>query len=123
MARFALLRHDSPRGLHWDFLLETGQQLRAWALPNLPQRGAELICEALSDHRLAYLDYEGEISGGRGSVTRWDQGSFDLQCGGDPQWLIELHGEKLTGSVSLQPLADQPERWRFLWVENVEPST
>lgn len=123
MARFTLLRHDSPRGLHWDLLLEIGPQLRAWALPCLPQRGAELVCEALPDHRLVYLDYEGEISGGRGSVSRWDQGTFELQCEGDPQWLVELHGEKLSGRVSLRPLADPPEKWRFLWGERSEPST
>ena len=120
MARFALLQHDSPRGLHWDFLLESGQHLEAWSLLSVPQRGLELICEALPAHRLIYLDYEGEISGNRGSVTRWDHGTFDLKCGGDPEWLIELHGQRLTGRVSLRRSTEQPEKWRFLWMTEDE---
>ena len=49
--------------------------LKTWACREPPQAGVEIPCEALADHRLAYLDYEGPISGGRGSVTRWDRGT------------------------------------------------
>lgn len=121
MARFALLQHDGHRGLHWDFLLESGQHLEAWSLPSLPQPGLELICEALPAHRLLYLDYEGEISGDRGSVTRWDHGTFDLHDSGPTQWLVELHGRRLVGRVSLRQLAEPPEKWRFLWMTEEKP--
>ena len=39
----------------------------------------EMDAEVLPDHRLAYLDYEGPISGDRGSVTRWDRGTYDVE--------------------------------------------
>ena len=76
MPRFVILRHDHPRGVHFDFMLEAGGVLKTWALPEPPRPGVEMECEALGDHRLAYLDYEGPISGDRGSVVRWDRGEY-----------------------------------------------
>ena len=78
--RFTILRHDGPEGLHWDLLLESGGVLLAWALPQFPQPGIEMTAEALPDHRLLYLGYEGPITGDRGTVAAWDRGdSLDRQ--------------------------------------------
>ena len=79
--RFALLIHESPRGLHYDFFLEKGDVLKTWALTQLPAPGLEIPCDALADHRPIYLDYEGPISEGRGTVTRWDQGTYSSKSG------------------------------------------
>ena len=113
MPRFAVLRHDSPRGTHWDFLLEMGSALRTWALPQAPEPGAELICEVLPDHRLAYLDYEGPVSGQRGSVARWDRGTYEVRRQSDLELVLQVSGEKLSGQVVLSQLADESGRWRF----------
>ncbi len=115
MARFAILCHDGPRGRHWDFLLEGPAALRSWALPQLPQAGAELICEALPDHRLAYLDYEGSISDGRGTVARLDRGTYAVVSENPQELLIELCGELFCGQVLLQPVPERPACWRFRW--------
>jgi hypothetical protein len=112
---FAVLRHESPRGLHWDFFLESGGVLRAWSLPALPAPAVELTCEALADHRLAYLDYEGPISEGRGAVTRWDRGRYSVCREDADELLLDLSGTKLSGHVSLRPVPGQPRQWRFLW--------
>jgi hypothetical protein len=117
MSRFAILRHQGPKCLHWDLLLEAGATLRTWALPASPTAGVELTCEALPDHRLAYLDYEGEISGGRGSVVRWDHGTYRLQHDDDDGLAIELSGTKLAGQVLLQRVVENPGQWRLRWVE------
>ena len=101
MPRFVILRHDSPRGVHYDLMLEEGDVLKTWALPQSPEVGAEILCDALPDHRLAYLDYEGPIAGGRGSVTRWDRGTCRIIEQSDTQWIVEFHGEKLVGRVTL----------------------
>jgi hypothetical protein len=113
MSRFAVLRHDSPRGLHWDLLLEMGPVLRTWALPQPPEPGAEMICQSLPDHRLAYLDYEGPVSGGRGSVARWDGGTYRIDRQTEEELVVELRGEKLSGRAVLSRLAEQPGRWRI----------
>ncbi len=113
MPRFVVLRHESPRGIHFDFMLEAGDVLKTWALPQPPEPGVEIECEALADHRLAYLDYEGPISGGRGSVRCWDRGTYSIVEQSDVQWVVELAGEKLAGTATLCRPAGAAQRWSF----------
>jgi len=119
MPRFALLIHDSPRGLHYDFFLEKGDVLKTWALPHVPETGLEIPCQALADHRPIYLDYEGPISGGRGTVARWDQGTYLIERWSDDEIVVELAGAKFTGRVELRRSANSPEKWRFVWKKSV----
>jgi hypothetical protein len=113
MPRFAILRHDGPQGSHWDLLLETGGVLRAWSLPQPPQPGVEMTAEALPDHRLIYLEYEGPISGGRGTVTAWDRGDYRWVRQDDAQLVIQLSGQKLAGRAVLRLLPGQARQWQF----------
>jgi hypothetical protein len=69
MPRFVILEHDHPE-LHWDFMLEAGAVLRTWRLAAPPALGQVVAAAASFDHRLLYLDYEGPVSGGRGTVRR-----------------------------------------------------
>ena len=115
MPRFALLCHDSPRGWHCDFFLERGELLRTWALPEVPQMDATLSAELLPDHRLIYLDYEGPISGNRGTVTRWDRGEYEVAVFQNDRVRVRLEGEKLVGDVELVRV--DSERWTFTWTE------
>jgi DNA ligase D-like protein (predicted 3'-phosphoesterase) len=115
MPRFVVLRHHSQRGEHFDFMLEAGGVLKTWALPRAPDAGVEIDCEALADHRLAYLDYEGPISGDRGDVSRWDCGTYAIERQNDREWAVTLAGNKLSGPATLLRSADDPERWR-LWL-------
>ena len=112
MPRYALLIHDSPRGLHYDFFLEDGAALKSWALPRLPEPGLEIACQALADHRSIYLDYEGPISSGRGTVTRWDQGTFVVGSWTESEIVVALAGTQLAGRVELRFEGGQ---WRFEW--------
>ena len=96
MPRFVILEHDWPT-LHWDFLLEAGAELRSWRLRSEPIIGAIVIAEALPDHRSIYLDYEGPVSGGRGSVKRWDYGTFEWIHDRENHFEIQLHGNILNG--------------------------
>src|SRR5206468_188087 len=80
--RFALLRHDvKPGEVHWDLCIEGAPEgkLHTWRLAApLPERAGEVVpAERSFDHRAVYLEYEGEISGGRGSVARVARGSLD----------------------------------------------
>ncbi len=120
MPRFALVRHDSPHGMHFDFFLEAGNVLRTWALPQLPERGLDMACEALPDHRLAYLDYEGPVSGDRGTVSCWDRGTYRIHRQDETQLVVELAGEKIVGRVALRNVATEmrsgeTQRWRLMW--------
>lgn len=117
MPRFVVLRHEMPAGAarpsHWDFMLECGGVLRTWALPQLPNAFEPQIVESLPDHRLAYLEYEGEVSGGRGSVSRWDAGSYEpanADGSSDASLIIRVAGSQLCGEVKLARVEDT---WSF----------
>lgn len=101
--RFVVLRHEGSAkykpGLHWDLMFESGESLRSWALTELPVAGREIEAERLPDHRLAYLDYEGPISGDRGSVGRWDSGDFELISESPEEWVLAIAGRRLSGRL------------------------
>lgn len=100
MPRFALLRHDHPV-LHWDLLLEHGSACRTWRLASPPGEVVDIAAEPLSDHRLTYLDYEGPVSGNRGTVVRWDAGRFVWITARDDCVAVLLRGGRWTGRLEL----------------------
>ncbi len=105
MPRFVILRHeyspDSSQRSHWDMMFEQGDVLFTWACQQLPDRGTSVEASQLADHRLAYLDYEGPVSGERGSVSQWDQGEYQVIERSPARWDVELQGEKLAGRLTL----------------------
>ncbi len=88
--RFVLLWHHIPTELqaklgpsHFDLMLEKRGVLVTWRIPRLPSgpfpaRFSDLGIACLPPHRIAYLDYEGPISGERGYVQRVDCGRYTL---------------------------------------------
>ena len=113
MPRFVILQHDAPQGLHWDFMLETGGSLATWALAAPPDSPQIVAADSLADHRLAYLDYEGPVSGGRGSVKRWDAGTYQPERRDAAEVVVALHGTRLIGKATLRRSADRPGGWQF----------
>jgi hypothetical protein len=142
MPRYVILRHECPPGYsrpsHWDFMLEVGQTLKTWALPHLPfdtapdettpdattpggaSGNGSCRAEALADHRLEYLTYEGPVSGGRGDVARWDQGAYRLVGCSEDEWIVELRGERLQGCIVLRRIAAEPQFWRWQFRNSIE---
>src|SRR5262245_56221182 len=117
MPRFVVLEHDHPH-LHWDFMLEAGQSLLTWRIQAPPQPGRICPAEETFPHRRLYLDYEGPVSGGRGSVKRWDAGIFTWDLRGTTIAVV-LKGRRLDGRAVLErnPAGDS---WRFH--KNGEPT-
>lgn len=116
MPRFVLLEHRW-NGLHWDFMLEDGAggALRTWAIDAEIVPGVDLPARALVYHRAAYLDYEGEVSGGRGTVRRLDRGAYEPVDWGDDLVRVRLNGSQLEGTVVLRRVAASGEcpAWMF----------
>ncbi len=106
MPRFAILIHDFPF-VHWDLLVEQGETLRSWRLLESPSRWVlattppTLPADSIPDHRLAYLDYEGPVSRERGTVTRWDAGTFERIEITDDHVRLRLHGGQLRGELTI----------------------
>jgi hypothetical protein len=116
MPRFVLLEHRWD-GVHYDLMLEGTHALHTWAIDAPVAAGAELPARALADHRLAYLDYEGEVSGGRGSVRRVDGGTYVPRVWREDEVCVELRGAQLVGTAELRRTgaADgaPPRAWVF----------
>jgi len=113
MPRFVILVHEAPWGRHWDLMLEKGPALATWAIPRPPDAAGTLLAEALPDHRLAYLDYEGPVSGGRGHVTRWDQGTYQVDQESETGLEVVLCGGKLAGRVRLCRCPGESRLWEY----------
>lgn len=119
MPRFVLLHHEWPghgeRPSHCDLMLESGGALRTWALAKLPRDWAGVAAgalavaddnvvpaEALGDHRLAYLDYEGPVSGDRGAVRQLDRGECEI-LENRAEWCVaDLSGAAICSTVELR---------------------
>ena len=127
MPQFVLLQHDHPE-LHWDFMLESGDVLLTWRLDQIPGELAEIEAQALPDHRKAYLDYEGPVSGDRGSVVRIDRGSFELLKSSVGGLTVRLNGDRVCGEARLRQLSSRVsnvwsdmDMWRMSWLPDELP--
>ena len=101
MPRFVVLEHDHPV-THWDFMLEVGAVLRTWRLEAPPEPGCPVEAVALFDHRAVYLDYEGPVSRNRGTVRRWDWGTFTWVEDTAVRVAVMLDGMHLHGLAVLE---------------------
>lgn len=96
MPRFVILDHDHPFP-HRDLMLEAGGRLRTWRLVGDPLSHEPIVAEPLGDHRIEYLSYQGPVSGGRGSVSRWDAGEYRIVVESPDELALELLGTKCRG--------------------------
>jgi hypothetical protein len=110
MPRYVILEHDHPT-LHWDLMLEEGEKLRTWRLSRAPVAGVPIAATCIDYHRRMYLYYEGPVSGGRGTVRRWDAGNYSLLKAGERRLSLELQGDRCKGRAALE-MQDGPN-WIF----------
>jgi hypothetical protein len=108
----------AERTSHWDLMLEADSVLRTWALEIEPDKIDEQPALRLADHRLAYLQYEGEISGGRGAVIRWDSGNYETAEESDGRMLVDVRGQRLAGRIELTR-AEDTQLWRLRVVRTI----
>lgn len=133
--RFVWLRHEMPadanRPSHWDFMLEGSGALATWAFATILHSdqasdsrtgGAAL---RLADHRMAYLEFEGPISGGRGDVRRVDSGHFEVAGpANDVEVVVQLRGAVLRGELRLwlpvEAHSAELSPWEWTWRPDTE---
>ncbi len=103
--RFVIQEHHA-RALHWDLRLERAGVLASWALPKgLPEdpRRNHLAVHT-EDHPLEYATFSGQIPAGEygaGSMTIWDQGTYETEKWSDREVKFVLHGARGSGSFVL----------------------
>lgn len=116
MPRFAISHHTGhpEKADHYDIMLESGEALKTWSVSALDATTAQRI----QDHRMMYLDYEGEVSGGRGEVRIVDRGTYDVLEWSAHEISVRLRGNRYYGELRLQ---EQGPVWRVAqWPKPLE---
>lgn len=95
--RYVVLRHEEIAESHFDLMFETapGSPLATWRADQWPLDGFTPITP-LGDHRAAYLDYEGPVAGGRGTVRRVTSGRHRVMADHPTLFVVALEED---GSV------------------------
>jgi hypothetical protein len=108
--RYAILHHTGVAEAHFDLMFETfpGSDLATWRSPVWPVHGATPVVR-LTDHRRAYLDFQGDLTRKRGRVERVAGGACAVEVGPQGQWTVRF----LTGThpATLVIVARGPDAW------------
>jgi hypothetical protein len=96
-------------------MIETGDVLAAWQLAVPPEvaAGSPTAVRRIADHRKTYLEYEGPVSGDRGSVRIADTGTCVVIAEGPTEWRLRLDGSVLRGTFRLSRTGGQADEWLF----------
>jgi hypothetical protein len=113
--RYVILLHRQPHGTprryrndeaeeavndrsgdHYDWMFEAERCLATWATPIAlsEEISGEVDAIRLPDHRVEYLQYEGDVSGNRGSVQRVEAGQFILTDARPDRYQIRTFGKR-----------------------------
>ena len=112
-----LLEHEAPGGRHYDWLLADPScpegELWTARVQHSSQEWARVrqwFIEPIGRHRRIYLEYEGPLSRGRGTVAQVDAGWFHAVLWTPRRAILDLHMRHFQGRVLLgRQCAD---RWR-----------
>jgi hypothetical protein len=109
--RYVVLRHEGIDDPHFDLMFETssGSALATWRSPQWPIE-RETMLTRLADHRRAYLDYEGPVTGGRGHVRRITSGFYRLERRDESNWRLTFRDTLAYQQLNFIREADG--RWR-----------
>lgn len=128
LRRTVQLLHELPDGTnHVDWMIACDQAGRESLISfRLPTRidelkpGQRMAAERIADHRPAYLDYEGPVSGERGSVRRLAWGTVVSEHRQGSSWDFEIRwqdrpdGVLIPQRLRLAPLEDGATAWEVV---------
>lgn len=89
--QYVVLRHEGIADPHYDLMVETssGSALATFRIDRWPVAEGDALSR-IGDHRRDYLNYEGPISGGRGSVRCVQRGTFRFEHLSPDRWRLRL---------------------------------
>jgi hypothetical protein len=96
-------------------MLRRGAVLITWQMEQSPLElgvGQAIPAKKIKDHRLVYLTYEGPVSGGRGAVTRQDEGTYELLEEGADGWRARFDGRGMRGIYRLR--REEGDAWSLV---------
>ena len=102
---FGVQRHDANRaGLHYDLRLERKGVLKSWSIPKGMPTNKQHLAIATADHKMSWLDFEGDIpkgSYGAGNVKLDNKDTFDTISYSPKKWVFYVNGGKYKGKYTL----------------------
>ena len=103
---YFVIHEHHARHLHFDLRLERDGVLKSWAVPKgIPEvAGEKHFAVAVEDHPLDYGHFEGTIPEGEygaGTVSIWDNGTYETKHWDPKKIEITLHGRRLNGTYVL----------------------
>lgn len=105
------------RGDHFDWMFESesGSGLQTWSTPRALRRDGDDAIDAteLPLHRIAYLDYEGPVSGDRGTVRRVEEGRFRFTHRSEDRWELDVEGNRVGRLVIRRSATAKTAAWRI----------
>lgn len=115
--RFVVQDHITENR-HFDLMIETdGDLLPTWRImPSDLDRllnGQEIKAVRIRDHEKRFLDYEGSLSAGNGSVKIFDRGNSELLKQNDRNITAAFSGRVLKGTLRLVFLKENEYRVRY----------
>lgn len=89
MFRYSILWHSDIDEPHYDLMFETspGSALATWRSPVWPIT-SPVSLKKLRDHRPAFLNFQGSLSGDRGTVTQIAVGMCEITIDEKLTWNI-----------------------------------
>ena len=137
MPRYVVLHHQLSEGQrlrreshaledvsesHFDWMFENDEALWTWATASHPllEQVTRLPAAKLADHRKAYLTKEGPVSNDRGSVTRVEEGEFDIVRCDAEHYVFAMRGPRRGYAVfqrtrSGENSSELPDPWYVLF--------
>jgi bifunctional non-homologous end joining protein LigD len=105
LPRFVIQEHHAT-ALHWDLRLEHEGTLASWAVPRgiPPDPRQNHLAVQTEDHPMEYLAFSGDIPRGQygaGSMTIWDEGTYEPEKWEEDEVRVVLHGERARGRYVL----------------------
>ena len=119
-----VVQHHFARREHYDFRLEWEGALRSWAVPKGPSTDPadKRLAVQVEDHPLEYRHFEGTIPAGQygaGTVSIWDEGTWEPLEMKENSIKFVLHGKKLAGAWALVRMNDGKDKnWLLIKEKN-----
>ena len=105
---FVVHRHIKGATAHYDLMIRRGEKLATWTFPKMPGE-SRVEGRRLFDHRIRYLEYEGELGEGKGRTMIVDRGTCDVVWWDEKRVEAVFHGTALTGRYYL--VRDEKQTW------------
>lgn len=111
--KFVIQEHTTPRGIHWDLMLESDGVLLTLRLEEPPAVALErsIRAQKIFDHPIRFLTYEGPVQQGTGQVRIIDRGFYQDRVQAGKSWHLGFDGETLSGDFLLTQIED--DLWYF----------